>query len=348
MRRSQKLMEEKEEKLTAFQERYIKGATLVFEYHENTGARYYIPKDSIIELIEDEDEATANNTELDTNSGESKNKDLNESKTAPDSDNSVVKKEENDNIKVESEDTKMDITDVSIKDSSPTRENTPSATASPAPKKKKKFGFCELLISFVLVHNQEALDKFDKEEAIRKAEEEKTKVKEEEGEKEKADASKRPKKRRKTHKWGPSRRSTRSSSKNEEEDDKKDGDYVDVEDKNASLKIRPTPLYSTSTIKLYEIPVRFGELIRNSANDPEEVRQKMSQIFATGVRLNQQHIWHQLDGKKDELLAENLRFNLNRLDYLNGGGKLKGKALLKRVAERTGSEAEIVIKRPKN
>ncbi|GME69927.1 unnamed protein product [[Candida] boidinii] len=239
-------------------------------------------------------------------------------------------------------------TDDNTKYNSSTRESTLSATSSPAPKKKRRVGFCELLISFVLVHNQEALDKFDEEEVIRKAEEEKTKVKEEEEEKEKSDVSKRPKKRRKTHRWGPSRRSTRSSAKNEEEEEKKDGDFFEAQDKNADVKIRPAPLYSTSTIKLYEIPVRFGELIRNSANNPKEVRQKMSQIFATGVRLNQQHIWHQLDGKKDELLAENLRFNLNRLDYLNGGGKLKGKALLKRVAERTGSEAEIVIKRPKN
>ncbi|CAL9733965.1 SWR1-complex protein 3 [Monosporozyma servazzii] len=49
-------LEVEEEKLTAFQLKYLTGATLMLEFLEEKYIRYYIPKDSIIEYIEEKDE----------------------------------------------------------------------------------------------------------------------------------------------------------------------------------------------------------------------------------------------------------------------------------------------------
>ncbi len=45
----------KEKQLTTFQEMYVDGADLVFEFSENANIRYHLPKDSIIERLENGD-----------------------------------------------------------------------------------------------------------------------------------------------------------------------------------------------------------------------------------------------------------------------------------------------------
>ncbi|KAG7701097.1 hypothetical protein KL930_000450 [Ogataea haglerorum] len=310
-----------DDRLTAFQERYTKDATLIIEFHENNSSRFYFPKDSIIEIIDERDKADDENDDrpVDDNSKEGSLK-------------------------------------PAVSASPP-----PSASSSDLSKKYKKM-FVELLISFVMVHNQREIDAYEmrkkreeeeklraekEKEELEKQSERSVEIKEEDEEngeieheeaEEAGDKKKTTKKKRKAKRnWGPAKRQTRTS-KQVNDEDLEPQDFGDED-------VKPVPIYSTSTLRLVEVPYKFAELIKNSANPLPEVQQKMKDIFATGKRLTKYHVWYRLDGLKDELLAETLRFNLNRLEYISGGGKLKGKAMLKRIVEKSGSEAEVSNKR---
>ncbi|GME97561.1 unnamed protein product [Ambrosiozyma monospora] len=301
-----RLLEEGDDKLTAFQERYSTGATLVFEYYENTSARFFIPRDSIIEIIDDEADEDGDVEMTDAVSTPVKEEDGNNSFDG----SNLVKRE----------------------------QRLPRRRKSP---------YVDILISFVLVHNQPEIDAWERRQKAKQDEEDAKKKKEEEerlqNEKEQ-EAKAPPKKRRKSRKsWGSSKRHTRRAAKKEQEDEEElANEYVPEPDEE---DVKPTPIYSTSTMKLTEVPFKFAELIKNSGNPVAEVQETMKRIFKEGERLKRFNMWYQLDGVKDELLAETLRFNLNRLDYVNGGGRLEGKAMLKRIVEKTGSEAEVHTKR---
>ncbi|VEU23140.1 DEKNAAC104084 [Brettanomyces naardenensis] len=308
-----KLEEERERKealegkLTSFQRRYFEGATLVFEFYENSSARFYVPRASIMEIIEDEKEAGSDDTAF-----------------------------------------------------IPTKP------------------YVDLLASFVLVHNQDEIDLWEekkrlkeeekkREEDRKKKEEEDRKKKEEEAEEEEkrkvegegtekgeeGDKTKqhtvKKKRKKSSNRWGLSKRRTRGSEKQQREKElKKEAElsyYAESEDDEEGSNMRPIPIYSTVTVTLKGVPAKFAELIRNSGDSVAEAKAKMEDIMKTGNRLGKQNVWYRLDGVRDELLAETLRFNLNRFDYVNGGGKLKGRAMLKRIVEKTGSEAEVKTKR---
>ncbi|KAG7903473.1 hypothetical protein KL935_001005 [Ogataea polymorpha] len=310
-----------DDRLTAFQERYTKDATLIIEFHENNSSRFYFPKDSIIEIIDERDKADHEN-----------------------------------NDHAEDDNSKESSLKPAVSASPP-----PSASSSDLSKKYRKL-FVELLISFVMVHNQSEIDAYElrkkreEEEKLRAQKELEEREKQSEGSvevkeddeenveietqeaEEAGDKKKSTKKKRKAKRnWGPAKRQTRTS-KQVNDEDLEPQDYGDED-------VKPVPIYSTSTLRLVEVPYKFAELIKNSANPLPEVQQKMKEIFATGQRLTKYHVWYRLDGLKDELLAETLRFNLNRLEYISGGGKLKGKAMLKRIVEKSGSEAEVSNKR---
>jgi SWR1-complex protein 3 len=53
-------------------------------------------------------------------------------------------------------------------------------------------------------------------------------------------------------------------------------------------------------------------------------------VMKIGKRMELDRLWYQLDGIKDELLAETLRYNLNRLDYSNCGAKKNKVMFLKK------------------
>ncbi|KAH3685764.1 hypothetical protein WICPIJ_003262, partial [Wickerhamomyces pijperi] len=119
-----------DDRLTAFQERYTEDATLIIEFLENNASRFYFPKDSVIEIIDER------------NKPDDKNDEQN-------GDDSSLKPA-----------------------SSPTPP--PSASASELSKKYKDL-FVELLISFIIVHNQPEIDAYE----ARKKREEEEKLKEE-------------------------------------------------------------------------------------------------------------------------------------------------------------------------
>lgn len=165
--------EVEEEKLTAFQLKYLTGATLMLEFLEEKYIRYYIPKDSIIEYIEEKD---------------------------------------------------------------------------------------EFLVSFITVHNQRDINRFAK-------------------------RSKKP-----------------------------------FDNEIYFLKDCPSPLFSTITITIKDIPKRFHPIVLNSPNKLEDVQRVMKQILEIGTRLSGYNLWYQLDGYDDANLAEYYRVEANT--YENG---LKGR-----------------------
>lgn len=252
------------DKLTIFQERYAKNASLIFEFNENTTARFFLPRDTIFELIDNSEEST----------------------------NPIVKEE------------------VGQQDQIPPPANRP------------KSPYVTILASFLIVHNQAEIDGWERRLAEKKRASEQT---EEE----------KKKKRKKTAAWTVTKRVTRHSRqfKTIEAERAEEENYHEEDEDLEEHKTRPLEIYSCVTTTLSKVPFRYADLILNSGNDYETSKSNMESVMRRGKKLPQSWIWNEIDGIKDEILGETLRFNLQRLDYTNGGGKLKGKLMLKKLME---------------
>lgn len=254
-------------KLSPLQERYSTGASLVFEFNENNASRFILPRNTIYELIDNEDEEDEVNAQ--------------------------------DQIKVEN-----------------------SANATPLPKSP----YVTIIASFILVHNQGEIDGWERRMNEIKQENEKKQnnVKEEENE----NSNSRKRRRKKGSSWGSTaanKRATRASKqaremeilRNEEEDyHEEDNELNEVTEDN-----KPIPVYSCVSIILNKIPFRFTNFILNSGNSLEHCQNYMREIMNIGKRIELNQLWYQIDGLRDELLGETLRYNLNRLDYAECGGR---------------------------
>lgn len=252
------------DKLTIFQERYAKNASLIFEFNENTTARFFLPNDAIFELIDNED--------------------------ITQSDQSTVVKEE-----------------------APTGIEQTGKSKSP---------YVTILASFLIVHNQAEIDGWERRLAEKKRVSEQT-------EEEKR------RKRKKTASWTVTKRITRHSRqvKAIEAERDEEENYHEEDEEFEEHKKRPIEVYSCSTITLSKVPFRYANLIMESGNDYETSKSNIETVMKRGKKLPQSWIWNEIDGIKDEILGETLRFNLQRLDYINGGGKLKGKLMMKKLIE---------------
>lgn len=76
----------------------------------------------------------------------------------------------------------------------------------------------------------------------------------------------------------------------------------------------PTPLFSTVTIKLSEIPKKFANIMLNSFFPQEKVQDYMNSIITRGDRLSGYNLWYQLDAYDDKDLAESLRVGLKEYE----------------------------------
>lgn len=182
--------------------------------------------------------------------------------------------------------------------------------------------YVTILASFLLVHNQAEIDGWERRLAEKKRASEMT---EEE----------KKKKRKKTASWTVTKRITRHSRQVkaiEAERDEEENYHVEDEMFEEN-KTRPLEVYSCVTVTLSRVPFRYANLILASGNDPATSRANMAAVMRRGRKLPQSWVWNQLDGVKDEILGETLRYNLQRLDYVNGGGKLKGKLMHKKLME---------------
>lgn len=174
----------------------------------------------------------------------------------------------------------------------------------------------QILMSFIVIHNQQEFLDYEedqKEYLKREAEKEAEKALAEkllneeikvENEESNVETPKRHPVRRKRLRYGSTRK---PSSKPQ----------VKQEPVELPKPVRPTPVYSTVTIKLLEVPPHCHTLILNSANPVEDVQKEMQKTFEEGTRQESDYVWYQLDGITDEILAEVLRSNLASLESHN-------------------------------
>lgn len=219
----------------------------------------------------------------------------------------IFEKIENDNEELE--DDKSTQNDPQVK-----KENHSNPRKSP---------YVTLLCSFILVHNQTEIDGWERRHL-------KEISKEEPETEDKGDTRK--KRRKKANNWSSNKRVTRQTRHSKElETLKREEEDFYVEDEDLEDEGRPIEIYSCVTVKL-RIPFRFSHMLQSSGNNTEISKKNMEDIMKRGTKMPQSYVWNQLDGIKDELLAENLRFNLQKQDYTNGSN-LKGRAIMKKLLE---------------
>lgn len=258
------------DKLSPLQERYSKNATLVLEFVENPVQRFLLPRDTIYEVIENE---------------------------------------EDENVITDNENTKA----IEETSGSPAELKTEIAGRPKSP-------YVTILASFVLVHNQAEIDGWER----RKKEAEEAEANKLKKEHEEAETKRRKRKKSGWSSNQATKRATRASKqakametlRREEENFHEEDEELNQNDGSC-----PKPVYSCMTVTFSKVPYRFADFIVNSGNDLETCQTNMKEILSTGTRVPPSKLWYQLDGFKDELLAETLRYNLNRLDYANSSGK---------------------------
>ncbi|KAI5958999.1 SWC3 [Candida pseudojiufengensis] len=283
----------KDQKLTAFQEKYSTNATLVFEFLENTNVRFQLPKYSICEIL---DPSTSINSE---NGNASDNKDIlvsflwvhnqkeiDEYEVALKKYNTQMKEleEEKERQRKEIESEEKKETDSEINQ---VPENGSSSNVEQT-KDDKNSGTQETA-------RVDECQEVKKEELNDIADEDNDEVEI----KEETVTSSVPAKRRAP----PPRRGKK----------KRRGP---VPKKAASKPLQPPeePTYSYSSVSftLHGIPSKFVPIFVNSFEPVEKVRVQMEHILKVGTRLAPYQLWYQVDGRLDEDLAENLRVQLNQ------------------------------------
>lgn len=75
--------------------------------------------------------------------------------------------------------------------------------------------------------------------------------------------------------------------------------------------IEPEIRYSCVSLTIRNIPLKFVPIITNSVRPLAEVQGHMSKILEKGHKTSSYYLWYQLDGKVDEALAEQIRVELN-------------------------------------
>ncbi len=74
----------------------------------------------------------------------------------------------------------------------------------------------------------------------------------------------------------------------------------------------PEVRFTAVSFTLGAIPARYVPIVVNSSRPADVVRQQMSHVLSIGSRMPSYYLWYQVDGKLDEELAERLRVELNQ------------------------------------
>ncbi|KAI5951880.1 SWC3 [Candida jiufengensis] len=304
----------KDQKLTAFQEKYLTNATILFEFLENTNVRFQFPKYAICEILDPTTLLNAENGDI------SDNKDIlvsflwvhNQSEIDA---YEVALKEYNDKLKEQEEEKNRKIKEEEAEEQKKNQSENAEVKVETKPEdeiSQKESGIngstsqeLETQESKEQTPTESGMDIDVKEEEIEVKEEdsemkEETEVKEE-------PASTIPAKRRAP----PPRRGKK----------KRRGP---VPRKPTAPKIlqppeEPTYIYSSMSFTIHGIPNKFVPIIVNSFESIEKVQAKMEHILKTGTRLTPYQLWYQVDGRLDEELAENIRQELNQEEKKSTG-----------------------------
>lgn len=295
----------KELKLTAFQEKYLVGATILFEFVENPNVRYALPQSAISEVIseikppvneEDEQPVDILQSFLWIHNFEEYEK--YEAKYA-EYEKAIKQKEEAEAKKLkEEEDAKKKLEDEKEearkkkekededkkKNESSEVEATEKVEGSES-KEAENLGASEIIEA----KEEKIVTKEDDASLSTVTDKENIEVKEEEKEDTKTNLRARR-----------GRRPPPPPRKSKVKPEKKlvPPDEIDIR-------------FTAMSYTLCGIPSRFIPILVNSSKPIEQVQKKMTNILSKGSRMPNYYLWYQVDGKLDEKLAEELRVELN-------------------------------------
>lgn len=270
----------RDRKLTAFQEKYLTDATLVFEFVENANVRFQFPKWAVTEVIDPQ---------------------------------TTINADENGDV--------LDTRDI--------------------------------LWSFLWIHNQKEFDAYEeklkkyndylaevkkieddkKREEEAKAEEAKAAAEKEAAEKEEKDGEEEPPAEdnpEEEPEEAPQKPAARRNTRKAAPPKKKAPKGPRKVDKPHEPEARYTPV----TFTLHGVPMKYIPMYVNSTHPLKQVQEYMEHVFKTGNRTNSFYLWYQVDGKLDELLAEDVREDLvneekklpGAIDYIGKENEKKRKA----------------------
>lgn len=262
----------KDQKLTAFQEKYLTNATLLFEFVENANVRYMLPQEAICEVIPPESE---NNEEADC-------KDILVSFLWIHNQNELDEYDKKLKEYNEFEKKKKEEEEELLKKKLKEEEDLKSKeqiekTEQPENQQGEHQG---------IDNNEESETKT---ETVPKPEEQTATTEPEE-----VQQTRRPpprKGRKKRGVTGPNKKTA---------------------PKKIERPTEPEIRYTAISLTIHGIPSRYIPIIVNSFKKLEDVQERMSYILKNGVRTTSFYLWYQVDGKLDEAIAEEIRVQLNQ------------------------------------
>lgn len=274
----------RDQKLTAFQERYLNDATILFEYVENANVRYKIPQDAVCEVLEPQFTPKDDDLEQDVkdvlisflwihnqkevNEYQRKLNEYNAKKEEERKKEEDAKKEEE--RKKEEKEKEEEKKDDETNNDGENGVKPDDTTAEKTEETESNAGV------------QEANPEEEKEENVE--------VKEEE--------PKEPTRRL------PPRKSARKQ--------KKRPPPRKAAPKKMELPVEPEIKFTAMSFTVHGIPTRFIPIMVNSFKPLEQVQERMQHIMQNGSRQPNFYLWYQVDGKLDEGLAEDIRGQLNQ------------------------------------
>lgn len=313
----------RDQKLTAFQEKYVKDATVLFEFAENSNVRYALPKDAIAEVLPqtkenieadekdilfsflwvhnqkevDEYEAKKKEYEDFMKKKEEDAKKKAEEEEAARKEAEEKQREDDEKIEKEVDDVEMKETEqdndkekaVEQTENSETgnKETESTETSQPIDESKDDEG------SIATKDSEEPVKK----EASETVDENTSEAMEISSP---APTRRLPPRRGKKGKRAPPPRKPRPP-------------------KEPEMPTEPEIRYTAMSFTIHKVPTRFVPIVANSVNPVEKVQEKMKHILETGTRTSNYYLWYQVDGKQDEALAEKIRVQLHQEEKkLNG------------------------------
>lgn len=296
----------RDQKLTAFQEKYVRDATVLFEFAENSNVRYQLPKDAIAEVLPQSKE----NIEADEKDilfsflWIHNQKEVEEYEKNKKEYEDFVKKKEEDKRREEEEAKKKEEEEKKkAEEAEKTTVDAVSTETKGTEEDLKDEQDAEKGVSKKPTQENDGdVEMKDGEEQVKQepGEEDANEAPPATEDAEPAPTRKLPPRRGKKGKRVPPPRKPRPP-------------------KEPELPVEPEIRFTAMSFTIHKVPSRFVPIIANSVNPLNKVQERMKHILEVGTRTSNYYLWYQVDGKQDEALAEKVRVQLHQEEKkLNG------------------------------
>lgn len=326
------------QKLTAFQERYTQDATLLFEFVENSNVRFMLPKTAICEILPP---TTMTNAEEGDNSDNhdilvsfiwvhnQKEVDIYEVKLAKYE--AAIKEREDEAKRLD------DLKKAEEADRLGTSANSdePSQVENDATLINKDTKDTEMKDE----NDEQDEEDQNEDEEVEEDQNESTQPEENEGEVtkessqitelatiEEVDTENKPEDTTETQTETPV-----ASNPVPPKKAKKKGFPPRKTGKKLIRPVQPEMRFTSVSFTIHGVPSKFVPIVANSFEPSEKAKQKMKHILDTGFRTSSFYLWYQIDGKSDERLAESIRTQLVQDEKRLCGATVSKEAAKKRV-----------------